>query len=150
MTPRHAVPVVAAVLAAAVAFWALRPAAPSPEDGVRALVAGLADAAEHRDVAAFGDRLDEGFHGPGLSKAELKQMLLGHFLRSREPLTVLNPSLSVEVRSPTEARFSGTFIFSRGAPGAGGGEGLGRYLISGQAVRQGRQWVVTEAEWHQP
>jgi hypothetical protein len=133
---------VAAVAAVGAAVYLLWPAERrTPEDEVRLLVARTIAAAEARDVGAVTRAVAEDFRGPsGLSKQELKQLVLSLFLRIRAGVAVVNPSLDVSVTGPGAATFTGTFVFA--------GDGASRYEISGTLRRRGADWEVTQASWH--
>ncbi len=114
----------------------------SPEDEVRALVAHLADAAGRKDVAEITESLGESFKaGGGLSRQETKQMLAGLLLRSPQGVAVLNPSLEVNIESPTSATIDGTFVFAQA------GNDIGKYEIRARLVKTGDDWRFISAEW---
>ncbi|MEW6433874.1 MAG: hypothetical protein AB1730_20405 [Myxococcota bacterium] len=124
----------------------------TPEEEVRALVAKAVDAAQRRDAAGVTEALAEDFRGPqASSKQEVKQLVLGHLMRNRDAVVVLNPVLHVTVESPDKASFQGTFIFAR-APVAdwqnpAPGDGASRYDIGATVERRDGEWVITTATW---
>lgn len=115
----------------------------TPEDEVRALVARAVLAAERRDAAAATEELADGFRGPsGLSKTEVKQLLLGQFFGARQ-IVVLNPSLDVTVSSPTEASFKGRFLFGRDHQVAEATS----YEIEAELQKTSDGWRIVSARW---
>lgn len=116
----------------------------SPEDEIRALVARAVAAAERRDPAGVLEEVSESFRGPSASsKAEVKQVLLGQFFRA-QAIVVLNPSLEVELSSPTRGRFKGTFLLGRDgqAPEATS------YEIEAELEKTSDGWEVVSARWN--
>jgi hypothetical protein len=103
-----------AVIAAGAVLY-LWPRGPKdPEAQIRALVAECVDDANKKDVAAISERVDERFVGPqGMGKNEVKQLLAFQLLRQQEVAVILNPTLSVEVKSPESATMVGFFVFGR-------------------------------------
>jgi hypothetical protein len=129
---------VAAVGSAVFFLWPTRQH--SPEDEVRLVVARALAAAEQRDVSGVTAAIADDFHG-AVTRQELKQLVLGHLLRSQQGLVVLNPSLEVSLTGPTTASFSGTFVFA--------GEGASQYRISADLEKRQGDWVITTASWRQ-
>jgi hypothetical protein len=102
-------------LAAAVAvlvFWPREE--PSPEEHIRQKVIQMTAAAEQKDLGFIMEQISESFRGthPRLSRQELKQLLAAQILRGQW-VRVFVRDIDVELRSPTEARFRGKFIFGR-------------------------------------
>lgn len=143
MTGRRLVGVLLACGVGAAVFFAWPRPTLSPEDEVRALVAGMLEAAGRRDAGGVTGALADDFRGDGgATKQTVQQLVLGHLMRSPDAPVVLNPSLDVEVQGPDAASFDGVFVFARSP-----GDGLGRYDISGTLVRQGGRWRITTARW---
>ena len=118
----------------------------SPEEQIRRMIAKMVLAAEGRDAAGVVDHLDEAFSGPsGTKKPDVKQLLLGQFLRARS-IGVLNPTLEVTVASPTTGHFKGTFLFAR--DGSATGPEASKYELEGDVVLSDGQWRVTSANWN--
>ena len=116
----------------------------SPEDEIRALVAKAISRAEKRDASGVTDVLAESFHGGGLGKQELKQLVVGQFFRA-QAIVVLNPLLDVTVKSPTEGSFKGTFLFGRD----GAVPDATRYSIEADVVKGDDGWQLVTATWTQ-
>ena len=134
-------PLIALVVAAGV--YGLWPKVKlSPEDEIRALVAKMIVRAEKRDAAGVTEALAETFRGGGLSKQELKQLVLGQFFQARQ-IVVLNPLLEVTVRKPTEGSFKGTFLFGRD----GAAPDASSYTIEAELVKSGDGWQLVTASW---
>ena len=114
----------------------------SPEDEIRALVARVVARAEKRDAAGVTEALSDRFRGGGLSKQELKQMVLGQFFGAQQ-IVVLNPLLEVSVKSPTEASFKGTFLLGRD----GAGPEASRYTLEADVLKTGDGWQIIAATW---
>ena len=114
----------------------------SPEDEIRALVARVVARAEKRDAAGVTGALSDRFRGGGLSKQELKQMVLGQFFGAQQ-IVVLNPLLEVSVKSPTEGSFKGTFLFGRD----GAGPEASRYTLEADVLKTGDGWQIIAATW---
>lgn len=120
----------------------------SPEAEVRALVAQCVAAAEKRDVGPIADAIADDFHGGGLSKTEVKQLLLGHLFRNQNALVVLNPVLDVKANAH-DASFSGVFVFARAREvnWRDPGDGVSRYDIEGTLEYRDGDWFIVTAEW---
>ncbi|MDP2274482.1 MAG: hypothetical protein Q8N23_27610 [Archangium sp.] len=114
----------------------------SPEDEIRALVARVVGQAEKRDSAGVTEALSDSFRGGGLSKQEVRQLVLGQFFKAKQ-IVVLNPLLEVTVKSPTEGRFKGTFLFGRD----GAGPEASRYTIEADVLKTGDGWHIIAATW---
>lgn len=113
----------------------------SPEDEVRQLIARMVDAAERRSPSDVVAGLDDGFRGQGgADKAQIKALLVGQFFRATQ-VVVLNPSLEVQVQTPTAAHFKGTFLLTRDGSAA-------TYVIEGE-VEKTDGWHLTSATWSQ-
>ncbi len=140
MNPRQlAGPVIAVLVGLAVYFlWPKEKL--SPEDEIRAVVAHAVLAAEKRDVGGVTEVIYDSFHGGGLGKQEVKQLVLGQFFGAQQ-ITVLNPLLDVKVKSPSEGSFSGTFLFARN------GVEASRYTIEAELVKTGDGWQLVTASW---
>lgn len=133
------------LVCAAVLFWPTKKL--TPEDEVRALVSRAVRAAEKRDVGAVGSALSDDFKGQGgVSKTDLKQLLMGQFLRTKEGLLVVNPSLEVTVDSPQTAHFAGRFVFATGS-GTSGIDGT-QYEIDATVEKTDDGWRISQATWH--
>lgn len=133
---------VLAVLVGLAVYFAWPREQRSPEDEIRALVAQLVAQAERRDASGVAEGLAEDFRGGGLSRAELKQMLVGQLFRAQQ-VVVLNPLLEVTVTSPTEGHFKGTFLLGRDgtAPEAS------RYDIEADVRKDADGWRIRSASW---
>ncbi len=130
-------------LLVAVGVYALWPKEKlSPEDEIRALVGRVISKAEKRDAAGVSDALSDGFRGGGLSKQELRQLVMGQFFGAQQ-IVVLNPLLEVTVKSPTEGSFKGTFLFGRD----GAGPEASRYTIEADVLKTGDGWHLIAATW---
>jgi len=114
----------------------------SPEDEIRALVGRMVAAAERRDVGGVAEGISDDFRGGGLSKAELKQVLVGQLFGARQ-VVVLNPRLEVSVRSPSDGHFEGTFLLGRD----GASPEAGRYEIEADLRRAADGWRVVSGRW---
>lgn len=142
--------VVALGLGAGLAGYFLWPkSANTPEQEVRALVERCVAAAEKRDLGPIAEVMADDFTGPeGTSRQDVKQVLLGHFMRSPAGLVVVNPSLEVTVESPAAATFKGTFVFARGkTPELLNEGGLARYEIEGRVEKRDDGWMIVRASW---
>jgi hypothetical protein len=108
------VAIVLALLAAGAVlyFW---PRAPkNPEDAIRALVAECVTDANKKDVSAIMDHVAERFIGPNtMGKNEVRQILAFQLLRNQEVAVILNPTLTVGLKSETAASMTGFFVFGR-------------------------------------
>ena len=112
----------------------------SPEDEVRRLVGALVAEAEKKSPSGVVSHLDPGFRGPsGADVQQVKQLLVGQFFRARQ-VTVLNPLLEVEVRSPDSAHFSGTFVLTRDGQ-------VDSWEFEGDVQRGDDGWKVVSASW---
>jgi hypothetical protein len=102
-------------LAAAAAVLFLWPRGPkNPEDQIRKLVAECVADANEKDVSSISDHVDERFVGPqSTGKQEVKQMLAYQLLRQQDVAVILNPTLSVTMKSATQASMTGYFVFGR-------------------------------------
>ena len=114
----------------------------TPEDEIRALVARMILSAEKRDASGVTSAIAESFTGGGLKKQELKQLVVGQFFGALQ-IVVLNPLLTVTVKSPTEGSFSGTFLFGRD----GAGPEASRYTIDAEVVKTSNGWQISSANW---
>ena len=113
----------------------------SPEDEVRQLIARMVDAAERKSPSDVVAGLDDGFRGQGgADKAQIKALLVGQFFRATQ-VVVLNPSLEVQVQTPTAAHFKGSFLLTRDGSAA-------TYVIEGEAEKTDG-WHLTSATWSQ-
>ena len=142
MTARQLGGPLVAVLVALGVYFAWPKEKLSPEDEIRALVARMVTNAERRDPAAVAEDVADEFRGGGLSKAELKQLLVGQFFGARQ-IVVLNPSLDVTVRSPSEGHFKGTFLLGRD----GNAPEASRYEIEADVRRGPDGWRVVSGQW---
>ena len=134
-------PVIA--LLVAVSVYALWPRVKlSPEDEIKALVAKVIASAEKRDAPGVTAALADTFHGGGLGKQELNQLVFGQFFQARQ-IVVLNPRLEVFVSSPTEGSFKGTFLFARD----GAAPDASSYTIEAEVQKTGKAWQITTASW---
>jgi hypothetical protein len=120
----------------------------SPEAQVRRLIAGCVEGAEKRDLGPIDEALAEDFHGGGLGKREVKQLLLGHLFRNQNGLVVFNPQLTVQA-TETTASFAGVFVFARGKEvnWQEPGDGVSRYDIEGTLEKRDGDWKILTAEW---
>ncbi len=114
----------------------------SPEDEIRALVARVVAKAEKRDSAGVTEALSDSFRGGGLSKQEVRQLVMGQFFKAQQ-IVVLNPLLEVTVKSPTEGSFKGTFLFGRD----GAGPEASRYTIEADVLKTSDGWQIISASW---
>lgn len=136
------------LVALGVAWWWVNPLGRElgPEAAVRALVAEGVDAAERADVAGVVELLSDDFRGPdGADVNQVKALLVSQLLRGGERLVVLNPSLEVSVTSPSQASFSGVFVFARGA--ADQPVDAAKYQLDATLERRGDRWLITSARW---
>ena len=101
-----------AAAAAVLFFWPRGPK--NPEDQIRKLVAECVKYANEKDVSAIADNVAEDFVGAQASrKQEVKQILAFQLLRQQEVAVILNPTLSVTLKSDTTASIVGFFVFGR-------------------------------------
>ena len=105
--------IVALLAAGAVLFfWPRGPK--DPEGQIKKLVAECVDDANKKDVSSIAEHLDERFIGPnGSGKEEVKRLLAFQLLRDQEVAVILNPTLTVSVKSPEQASLVGYFVFAR-------------------------------------
>jgi hypothetical protein len=120
----------------------------SPEAQVRQLIAACVEGAEKRDLGPFDEALAEDFHGGGLGKRDVKQLLLGHLFRNQNGLIVFNPQLTVQA-TDTTASFAGVFVFARAKDvnWQEPGDGVSRYDIEGTLEKRDGDWKILSAEW---
>ncbi len=142
MTPRQLAGPVIAVLVALAVYFAWPREKLSPEDEIRAMVARTIVRAEKRDIAGVTEAIADGFRGGGLSKTELKQLIVGQFFGARQ-IVVLNPLLEVSARSPREGRFKGTFLFARDGAAPEGSS----YTIEAEVAKNDDGWQLVTASW---
>lgn len=141
-------------LAAAGAVLYLWPRGPkNPEDQVRALVAECVAAANDKDVSGIMDHAVEEFVGPQASrKQDVKQILAMQLLRNQEVAVILNPTLSVELKSPDAAAIVGYFVFGRTrvatADELNPQTGVAAvYKIDAEVERRDGKWMFTSAQY---
>ena len=84
-----------------------------PEAEIRALFGRFVKAAEDRKLGVIADAMAPGFKARGAGKDEVKQMLAYQLLRDRETVAVLNPSLTVELKSDSQATLAAELLFAR-------------------------------------
>jgi hypothetical protein len=134
-------PVIAVLVGLAVYFaWPREKL--SPEDEIRALVARMVASAERRDVSGVLEGVAEEFRGGGLTRAELKQLVLGQLFGAQQ-VVVLNPLLQVTVKSPTEGHFKGTFLLGRD----GAAPEASRSEIEADVRKGPDGWRVVSGRW---
>jgi hypothetical protein len=148
MTGRTAL-VVLLVLATAGAAWRFTGRPPSDEELVRSLLEEAVRAAEEHRVSDAVAGLSERFHGQGLDKRGLKQLVAGNALRGRW-LMVRIAGLRVEVADDT-ARAGVDLVASR----SGAGRALADLLpseanawrVDCRLEREPEGWRVVAATW---
>lgn len=141
MNARSLVGIALAILVGGAVYFLWPKEKLSPEDEVRQLLARMVDAAERRSPSDVVAGLDDGFRGQGgADKAQIKALLVGQFFRATQ-VVVLNPSLEVQVQTPTAAHFKGSFLLTRDGSAA-------TYVIEGE-VEKTDGWHLTSATWSQ-
>jgi hypothetical protein len=112
--PSRPVAIVLALIAAGAVlfFWPRRPK--NPEDAIRALVAECVADANKKDVSSIMDHVAEEFVGPQATrKQEVRTTLAYQLLRANDVAVILNPTLTVSLKSETQASLTGFFVFGR-------------------------------------
>lgn len=139
-------------LALALGLAACGAPATTPEDEVRALVAGLARAADARDAGAVLELISDDYADPdGRDKQALHGVVVGTFLR-HEALHVLARVKQVELADPPEAASAVAVAALTGAPVEDVGELAGisadvyRFELEARREADGR-WRVASARW---
>jgi hypothetical protein len=142
----------AVLLAAAAGLWvATRPAPPSDEALILALLDEAASAAEARRPAEAVAGVSEAFRGQGLGKRELKQLVAANALRGTwVAVRVAGAQVSVAGDAAT-ARLS--LVLSRGGSGAALADLLpaqaSAWRVEARLAREPEGWKVVDATWAQ-
>lgn len=105
--------IVLAVLAGALVLLLWPSEELTPEQIIERQVIQMADAAEKKDVAAVMEHVSERFQGgQSMSKDDLKRLIAAQVFRGTW-VRVFVRDIDVQLASPTEAEFTGKFIFGR-------------------------------------
>lgn len=144
--------VLALVAAGAVLYlWPRGPK--NPEDQIRKLVAECVEAANKKDISSIMDHVAEEFVGPQASrKQEVKQILAMQLLRNQEVAVILNPTLSVTLKSNDAGSMVGYFVFARtmvaNADDLNKQTGVAAvYKIDADLERRDGKWIFTGAQY---
>jgi GNAT superfamily N-acetyltransferase len=142
----------AALLAAAAGVWlATRPAPPSDEALILALVDEAARAAEARRPAEAVAGVSEAFQGQGLGRRELQQLVAANALRGTwVAVKVVGARAEVDGDAAT-ARLA--LVLSRGGPGTAVADLLpsqaSAWRVTARLRREPAGWRVVGATWAQ-